>query len=91
MIRVLGKEHPDTLTAMSNLALTLSAQGDHAEARGLEEQVLVVAKMTCHLRCADHISLRGRTYFFRGQLLLPPRRSLQKSCDGCASCSWEPS
>jgi len=26
----LGEEHPDTLTTMSNLALTLSHQGDYA-------------------------------------------------------------
>jgi hypothetical protein len=38
--RLLGKEHPDTLTAMSNLAQTLYAQGDLAGARKLEEQVL---------------------------------------------------
>ena len=38
--RVLGQEHPNTLTAMNNLAQTLGAQGDHAAARKLEEQVL---------------------------------------------------
>jgi Flp pilus assembly protein TadD len=38
--RLLGKEHPDTLTAMNNLAGTLEAQGDLAGARKLQEQVL---------------------------------------------------
>jgi hypothetical protein len=38
--KVLGKEHPDTLTSMNNLAQTLKAQGDLAGARKLEEQVL---------------------------------------------------
>lgn len=38
--RVLGKKHPDTLTLMNNLALTLLAQGDHRAARKLQEQVL---------------------------------------------------
>jgi tetratricopeptide (TPR) repeat protein len=38
--RVLGAEHPNTLTAMSNLASTLKAQGDHAGARRLQERVL---------------------------------------------------
>ena len=38
--KVLGKEHPDTLTSMNNLAQTLYAQGDLAGARTLEEQVL---------------------------------------------------
>src|SRR5262249_10291765 len=38
--RILGDEHPDTLTAMGNLATSLSAQGDVAGARTLQEQVL---------------------------------------------------
>jgi tetratricopeptide (TPR) repeat protein len=38
--RVLGAKHPDTLTSMSNLALTLSDQGDLAGARKIEEEVL---------------------------------------------------
>jgi Flp pilus assembly protein TadD len=39
---VLGKEHPDTLTAMNNLAGTLYAQGDLAGARKL--QVLAASR-----------------------------------------------
>ncbi|WP_203097920.1 tetratricopeptide repeat protein [Skermanella rosea] len=42
--RVLGDEHPDTLTSMSNLALTLGAQGNHGGARALEEQVLALRR-----------------------------------------------
>jgi len=38
--RVLGEEHPDTLTSMNNLALTLLAEGDRAGARRLGERVL---------------------------------------------------
>jgi hypothetical protein len=38
--RLLGKEHPDTLTAMQSLAQTLYAQGDLAGARQLQEQAL---------------------------------------------------
>ncbi len=36
----LGKEHPDTLTSMNNLATTLSHQGDYAVASALQRQVL---------------------------------------------------
>jgi hypothetical protein len=36
----LGPDHPDTLTTMGNLAQTLYAQGELAEARALEQQVL---------------------------------------------------
>ena len=42
--RVLGEEHPDTLTSMNNLASTLRAQGDAAGARALEEGVLEVRR-----------------------------------------------
>ena len=38
--RVLGEDHPDTLTSMNNLAETLRAQGDLAGARGWQERVL---------------------------------------------------
>jgi hypothetical protein len=38
--RVLGEEHPDTLTSMNNLALTLYASGDLPGAREACEQVL---------------------------------------------------
>ena len=37
--RVLGDEHPDTLTSANNLAETRRAQGDHAGARALHEEV----------------------------------------------------
>ncbi|QQP93747.1 tetratricopeptide repeat protein (plasmid) [Skermanella sp. TT6] len=41
---LLGAEHPDTLTSMSNLAETLRAQGDHGGARELQEQVLLLRR-----------------------------------------------
>jgi hypothetical protein len=41
---LLGEEHPDTLTSMNNLALTLRAQGDHAGARAIQEEVLAVRR-----------------------------------------------
>ena len=37
---VLGQEHPDTLTSMSNLALTYQSQGRWKEAEELEVQVM---------------------------------------------------
>ena len=42
--RLLGEEHPDTLTAMNNLAVTLYAQGDLAGARTLQEQGLAASR-----------------------------------------------
>ena len=38
--RVLGPDHPDTLSAMNNLAVSLSDQGDLPAARALWEKVL---------------------------------------------------
>jgi tetratricopeptide (TPR) repeat protein len=43
-MRLLGEEHPDTLTATSNLASSLKAQGDLAGARRLQEWVLEVRR-----------------------------------------------
>jgi tetratricopeptide (TPR) repeat protein len=42
--QLLGAEHPDTLTSMENLAGTLGAQGDHAGARAIQEEVLAVRR-----------------------------------------------
>jgi hypothetical protein len=38
--RVLGSDHPNTLSSMNNLAQTLKAQGDLAKAHELQEQVV---------------------------------------------------
>ena len=38
--RVLGKEHPDTLTSMKNLASVLSRQGKYGEAEEMQVQVM---------------------------------------------------
>ncbi|PMD21295.1 hypothetical protein NA56DRAFT_528160, partial [Hyaloscypha hepaticicola] len=37
---VLGKEHPDTLTNMSNLAVLLASQGQYTKAEAMNQQVL---------------------------------------------------
>ncbi len=42
--RVLGAEHPDTLSSMNNLAGTLRNQGDLAGARQLQEAVLAACR-----------------------------------------------
>lgn len=40
--KALGKEHPDTLTSMNNLALALSDQGKHAEAETMYQKTLAL-------------------------------------------------
>jgi len=42
--RLLGEEHPDTLTSMNNLASTLKNQGDLSGARELQELVLAARR-----------------------------------------------
>ena len=42
--QLLGDEHTDTLTSMNNLALALAHQGEHAEARTLQEQTLEIRR-----------------------------------------------
>ncbi|KAF2630919.1 kinesin light chain 1 [Macroventuria anomochaeta] len=42
--KVLGPEHPDTLTSMSNLALALSNQGKYAEAEEMDSETLRLSK-----------------------------------------------
>ena len=46
--KVLGEEHPDTITAMSNLAASLSELGRYQEAVKQYEEVLV-----CHVICLE--------------------------------------
>ncbi len=43
-MRVLGAEHPGTLTSACNLAMSLSYQGKHAEAETIQREVLGVQK-----------------------------------------------
>ncbi len=42
--RVLGAEHPETLTSANNLAMSLSDQGKYAEAEQIQREVLAVRK-----------------------------------------------
>jgi predicted ABC-class ATPase len=42
--RVLGEEHPDTLTSANNLASSLSDQGKHADAERIQREVLAMQR-----------------------------------------------
>jgi tetratricopeptide (TPR) repeat protein len=42
--KVLGPEHPDTLTSMSNLALVLRSQGKYEEAEAMNRQTLALSE-----------------------------------------------
>lgn len=42
--KVLGREHPDTLTSMDNLAAALDDQGQHKEAERMHRQAQELRK-----------------------------------------------
>ena len=78
--RVLGEEHPDTLTSMSNLAETLRAQGDLPRARGLQESVLAVRRRVLGEEHPDTLtSMNNLAGTLRAQGDLPGARGLQET------------
>ncbi len=68
---MLGEEHPDTLTAATDLAATLGKQGDWAGARKLQEEVL---KASRRVQGGDHphtltaMSNLAATLYLQGNL-----------------------
>jgi hypothetical protein len=68
--RVLGAEHPSTLTSANNLAKSLSGQGKHADAERIQREVLEVQKrvlgpehpetLTSANNLASYLSYQGK-------------------------------
>jgi hypothetical protein len=68
--RVLGEEHPDTLTSMANLALTYRNQGRWKEAESLFVQVMEMEKKVLgeeHLLTLTSMSYLASTYNNQGR------------------------
>ena len=68
--RVLGEEHPNTLTAADNLAHTHSQQGKHAEAETLQVATLAVQKRVLGEEHPDTLTSAGNlaaTYSRQGK------------------------
>ena len=77
--RVLGEEHPDTLTSMNNLADTLRAQGDLPGARALQEKVLEALRRVLGEEHPDTLtSMSNLASTLRAQGDLPGARALQE-------------
>jgi Tetratricopeptide repeat/TIR domain len=77
--RILGEEHPDTLTTMNNLARTLQAQGDLAGARELHGSVLEARRRILgeeHLDTLTSMNNLATTLAVQGDL--PGARGLQE-------------
>jgi hypothetical protein len=87
--RLLGEEHPDTLTAMSNLAGTLYKQGGLAGARRLEEQVLSIRRRLLGEEHPDTLAAMSHvavTLYRQGDLA--GARKLQSRCWRRAAVCW---
>jgi Tetratricopeptide repeat len=57
--RILGAEHPDTLGARSNLAVTLYTQGDLAAAREHQQAVLEAMQRNLGAEHPDTLTARN--------------------------------
>ncbi|MBK7956349.1 MAG: tetratricopeptide repeat protein [Candidatus Accumulibacter sp.] len=78
-IHELGDEHPDTLTSMNNLALTLRSQGDLPGARALQEQVLAIRRRVLGDEHPDTLSsMANLASTLRSQGDLPGARALEE-------------
>src|SRR5258708_5766100 len=69
--RVLGSDHPNTLSSMNNLAQTLKAQGDLARAHDVEEQVLEAMARVLgkeHPNTLTSINNLAQTHYAQGDL-----------------------
>ncbi|PWC88449.1 hypothetical protein TSH100_07810 [Azospirillum sp. TSH100] len=74
-----GDEHPDTLTPMNNLAVTLVSQGDLVGARDLQERVLAVRRRVLgEEHPATLISMNNLAVTFRNQGELAEAQDLQE-------------
>jgi tetratricopeptide (TPR) repeat protein len=77
--RVLGEEHPDTLTSMNNLAQTLYTQGDLPGARKIQEQVLDVRRRVLgQEHPATLTSMNNLAQTLKAQGDLPGARKIQE-------------
>jgi hypothetical protein len=79
--RVLGQEHPHTLTSMGNLALTYSDHGRRKEAEELEVQVMETRKRVLgqeHPSTLTRMANPAWTYKIRGA------KRRRRSC----LCKW---
>jgi tetratricopeptide (TPR) repeat protein len=77
--RVLGEEHPDTLTSMNNLSHTLWFQGDLAGARQIQEQVLDVRRRVQGEEHPDTLtSMQSLAMTFWSQGDLPGAREIEE-------------
>jgi hypothetical protein len=69
MARLLGKEHPDTLNSMLNLASLYHTQNQYAKAESLHRQVLRILAEFGHRTGHEHPKFRTAINNYAGLLL----------------------
>jgi tetratricopeptide (TPR) repeat protein len=74
--KVLGREHPYTLTSMNNLALVLDSQGKYEEAEAMHRQTLAMREKV--LGC-EHLNTLTSVYCLA--YLLAKQRMFEESLD----------
>jgi hypothetical protein len=83
--RVLGPEHPVTLMAMGNLAVSLQAMGDLPGACQLEEKAVGARTRVLGPEHPDTILARRNLSALNREVARPQWRQL---CCGCSICSF---
>jgi tetratricopeptide (TPR) repeat protein len=58
----LGREHPSTLTSMSNLALVLESQGKYEEAEAMNRQTLALKETVLSVYCLAYLLASRHCY-----------------------------
>ena len=90
--RVLGEEHPQTLTSMASLAVTYMNQGRWTEAKALQERVL---KTLRHVLCEEHpdmlTSMANLAHTLRSQGRNEEALTLMSRCVQWCRCTRYPS
>ena len=83
--RVLGKEHPDTLTSVNNLAVLYQAQGRYAEAEPLYRRALEASGAGAGPRASRHAHQRQQS----GGAVSEPRAATPRP-SRCTAARWRP-
>jgi tetratricopeptide (TPR) repeat protein len=82
--KVLGREHPDTLTSMNNLASVLNSQGKYEEAEAMNRQTLATREKVLGREHPDTLtSVYCLAYLLAKQHMFEESLNLYKrACDG---------
>ena len=85
----LGAAHPDTVTSINNLAVTLRAQGDLPGARGLQEQVLDLRRRVLGAEHPDTlVSMNNLAMTLQTKATCPAPGAYRNRCSTSTAASW---